>query len=268
MRTRLDRLGGIYIITSPSGKKYIGSAKNFYNRWKAHRSNLRAGHHHSPPLQRAYNKYGPANLSYKILLICAEEDLIMYEQIFLDGYQPEYNIAKIAGHPTLGRKASAETRAKQSAATKGRPLRPEHSAAIAAAWTPERRLAQAERSRKMQLSPESRARAAAKRRGTKHSEETCKKLKESWATRRKNEKAFQETRRKTSESLKKHFSANPAPPRSEETKKKISLSWTPEKRAKNGLRRRGQPRTLEDKIKIWERRWGVLGYKNPFIKED
>ena len=60
---------GIYAITSPSGKQYIGSARSFRERWQKHLKDLRNGKHHSPGLQHAFNKYGESALRFDKIAI-------------------------------------------------------------------------------------------------------------------------------------------------------------------------------------------------------
>ena len=114
---------GIYTITSPSGKLYLGSAVNFTDRWNLHLSNLRTNTHHNKPLQRAFDKYGEDGLVFKKLLICEKKDLLIYEQRAMDILRPEYNIAKIAGS-LLGTKRTPLQNAEKSILLKGRKGRP------------------------------------------------------------------------------------------------------------------------------------------------
>ncbi|BAM29102.1 homing endonuclease [Xanthomonas phage CP1] len=119
METNLNQ-SGIYAVTSPSGKRYIGSAVNIGKRWSKHRSVLAKGKHHCVPLQRAHNKYGEA-LVYTVLILCSKEELITQEQLHMD-MQPEgslYNSSPTAGS-SLGIRHSDETRARMAAASKGR----------------------------------------------------------------------------------------------------------------------------------------------------
>lgn len=131
---------GVYSITSPSGKKYIGSSNNIPRRWNSHKRDLIKGSHHSPFLQNAWNKYS-GDLEFKVILICEEKNLQMYEQLFLDNYKPEYNISPTAyscrgikrseefknnlrkimmGNTYMvGRKLSEETKKKVGLASKG-----------------------------------------------------------------------------------------------------------------------------------------------------
>lgn len=161
---------GIYTITSPSGRLYIGSAVNFSHRWRVHLYNLRRKQHHSPALQNAYDKYGEPGLVFRKLLICAPADLLFYEQRAIDAYASSrlYNVSPVAGSqlgfrhsdatkaayaaarkgrgPQLsvetrrkianarrGKKLSVQARANQSAAQKGRPKSAAHVAKVAAA---------------------------------------------------------------------------------------------------------------------------------------
>lgn len=126
---------GIYSITSPSGRVYIGSAVSFRRRWKLHRAQLRAGNHHCPPLQRAADKYGVKALRFSRELIAPKADLIAREQEFIDANVDRlYNVCLVAGN-SLGVKRSPEAREKMAAAKRGIPryISPEHRAKIGAA---------------------------------------------------------------------------------------------------------------------------------------
>lgn len=111
---------GIYEITSPSGKRYIGSATCFRRRWSVHRSDLQRNKHHCKALQRAFNKYGCA-LEYRILEVCPKDALLIREQSYIDTAEKGslYNSALTAGS-CLGTRHSAETRAKMRESHKGR----------------------------------------------------------------------------------------------------------------------------------------------------
>jgi group I intron endonuclease len=133
---------GVYeIVCAPTGKRYVGSAKDFSARWRAHRGHLARGTHHSPHLQAAWAKHGAEAFVFRPLLICAPANAVMYEQIALDALGPQFNVARVAGS-CLGVKHSAETRAKHSASkignthARGKAIHTaESKAAIAAALT-------------------------------------------------------------------------------------------------------------------------------------
>lgn len=112
------RDSGIYAIrNSLSGKRYIGSAVDFRGRFKAHRSALRLGKHHSEKLQRAWEKYGEEAFDFILLEVVADKrQLIQREQVWIDAFnacETGYNVSPTAGS-SLGRKATFETRKKMS----------------------------------------------------------------------------------------------------------------------------------------------------------
>lgn len=155
---------GVYeILNTSNGKRYVGSAVSLPRRWLEHRSLLRKGKHHSRILQRAWGKYGEQAFEFSPLLVCAKTDLIFYEQRAMDTLRPEYNIAPTAGN-CLGVKHSAETRARMSAANKGKKLPPEVVEKIAAANIGKKR------------SSEFKTAQSARATGRTHSDETKAKL--------------------------------------------------------------------------------------------
>lgn len=138
---------GVYVITAPSGRQYVGSAVNFKSRWSVHKHHLRAGTHHSRKLQAVWNKYGD-KLLFKPLLICAREHVVMYEQLVIDALRPVLNVAPMAGS-SLGYRHTEETKARfherkkarkdtpaclaSYVAKRGVPLSDEHRAKVQAA---------------------------------------------------------------------------------------------------------------------------------------
>lgn len=115
---------GIYeILHVDSGKRYIGSAKNFQKRWNIHRHHLRQGTHHSPHLQRSWSKYGDSGFEFSILEKCQADHLLLLEQVWMDWCKPEFNVCPKA-HNTSGRKFSEETKQKMSAARIGSKMPP------------------------------------------------------------------------------------------------------------------------------------------------
>lgn len=108
---------GIYQIRHlESGKLYIGSTSSygFDKRFRKHYNDLIAQRHHCCHLQNAWNKYGVDAFVFETLLYCDPENCLMYEQAFLDYFQPEYNVSPTAGS-SLGIKRSATSIAKRLA---------------------------------------------------------------------------------------------------------------------------------------------------------
>jgi hypothetical protein len=79
-------------------------------RWNTHRRELRENDHHARFLQRTWNKYGEDAFSFSVLLLCGEQNLLLYEQLALDALEPEFNTCRVAGS-TLGVPLSAAQRA-------------------------------------------------------------------------------------------------------------------------------------------------------------
>jgi group I intron endonuclease len=112
---------GVYeIINKVNGHRYIGSSVNVANRLWRHRRHLLLGQHCNVRFQRAWNKYGEENFEFRPLLYCDPELTLVYEQICLNGMQPEYNLAKDAVASARGRKFSDEHKKKLSDANKGK----------------------------------------------------------------------------------------------------------------------------------------------------
>lgn len=181
---------GIYEIRNVvNGKRYVGSAVDFGNRWRQHAQSLNRGDHHSRALQRAWDRYSPRAFQFNKLLVCAKEDLILYEQTLMDALDPEYNCAPKAGSQ-LGFKHPPESRAKMSASRRKdfSPMKGKtHSDAVKAKIsesrkgkgggprTPERLAKISAALKGRTVSPEMRARISATLKGHKQSAEQIEK---------------------------------------------------------------------------------------------
>jgi len=219
---------GIYIIKNvKSDKYYVGSAVNLKRRQLYYLSDILKGQRYNVHLKSSYNIYGPEAFEFEVFLYCEKEELLHWEQNIIDlyreivGWENMYNIAPIAGSP-LGTKRSSETRARMSAALKGKkkpPRTAEHSAKIGAG------------NRGKKCSAEAIEKTAAFNRGRKRSSETIAKLRKPKPPRtaehcakisafNKGRKLSPETRARMSVSQKKRL------PRTPETKAKISAALT------------------------------------------
>lgn len=98
MKAGLPNEAGIYqILNTQNGNFYIGSAVNIRKRLSVHKSFLQKGSHHNPHLQSAWNKYGSEAFEVYVLFVCAPDNLLGHEQMFLDSLEPHYNVCKKAG---------------------------------------------------------------------------------------------------------------------------------------------------------------------------
>ena len=110
---------GIYkIVNTANGHCYIGSTVNLARRKYFHFWLLRREDHHSPYLQRAWDRYGEDAFEFHPLLYCDPHMRLYYEQQCLDNLPSEYNIYPIAGSPKR-KERSMEHRKNQSLAMMG-----------------------------------------------------------------------------------------------------------------------------------------------------
>jgi group I intron endonuclease len=125
---------GIYeVLNVMDGRSYIGSSVRLDVRLTQHRCSLESGNHRNRFLQRAWNKDGTGAFLFRPLLYCSPKDLLLYEQICIDGLRPEYNLCRVAGS-RLGTKYTPEARARLAALRKAAPRSPkqlEHLARMA-----------------------------------------------------------------------------------------------------------------------------------------
>lgn len=77
---------GVYVIrNSCNDRVYVGSAQDVNKRWYKHKKDLRAGTHHSRPLQAAWDELGEAEFSFELVLTVTDiADLVFYEQCTMD----------------------------------------------------------------------------------------------------------------------------------------------------------------------------------------
>ena len=140
---------GVYAIRClPTGRSYIGSAKDIGARWRTHRSHLRRGVHHAKFLQRSWDKYGEPSFEFVILrkvtepseLIPAEQEEMDRERalgVLMNGRpiaasnlgmkHSDATKKRISEHNKSRPPVSKETGRKISAALKGKKKSPEHA---------------------------------------------------------------------------------------------------------------------------------------------
>jgi len=168
---------GVYRISCiPTGKVYVGSARSIRRRWRRHVALLTTGAHHNRHLQRAWNKYGETAFRFDVVELVPVGLLLDVEQRHIDEHPDAFNIRREAGS-NRGVKWSEETKAKMSAAAKGRTASAEAKANMSAAG--KRRMAdplaraKASAINKGRLvTAETRALIGARHKGMKHTAET------------------------------------------------------------------------------------------------
>lgn len=80
----MSKICGIYKITSPTGRVYIGQSVDIYRRWNSHRSMV--ANKEIPILHNSMKKYGVKRHKFEIIARCAEDELNDYEKFFIDLY--------------------------------------------------------------------------------------------------------------------------------------------------------------------------------------
>lgn len=79
----MEKICGIYKITSPSGKIYIGESSNIYNRKYYYKIN---SCHKQVKLYNSLKKYGWENHTFEVIEECSFEDLLCRERYWQDFY--------------------------------------------------------------------------------------------------------------------------------------------------------------------------------------
>ena len=108
---------GIYKITSPSNKIYIGQSVDILRRKKQYEKLYYSSK--QPAIHNSILKYGWNNHIFEIIEECEINILTEREQFYIDSLKPEYNICKIAT-TTLGIKHTIEQNKAKSDRQKGK----------------------------------------------------------------------------------------------------------------------------------------------------
>lgn len=177
---------GIYSITSPSGRVYIGQSWdiNARHRWyKSHFAN------EQPYLRNSFLKYGFDSHEMKVLHELpndvGQEVLDRYEQLYIDAYRDCGFKMLNCKEGGLGGRHSKETKERISNKIKGRKYSDEHRKNISLAQTgrknsPERikNIIEAKRRNGFKVSDQARENCRNAQLGRKHSEESKNKRRE------------------------------------------------------------------------------------------
>lgn len=131
------QVSGIYRITNTvNGKIYVGLSVNIHQRWREHRKMLARGTHSNPHLQSSWQMYGRDAFVIDILQVEPDrERRSLLEKHFIALMRSNdpalgYNLSTGGDGDYL---RSADTRARMSAAAKGKVRSPETRARISAA---------------------------------------------------------------------------------------------------------------------------------------
>ena len=96
-----------------SGKRYVGSSVDIYNRIHEHVHNLNNKTSHNAHFQAAWDKYGEEAFIFCVLEYCDENIRFEREQYYIDTLKPEYNLT-LNVVANFGHEPSEETKEKIS----------------------------------------------------------------------------------------------------------------------------------------------------------
>lgn len=119
-----QKIVGIYKITSPTGKIYIGQSVDCKARFKLYKNGNCKG---QTRLYRSFDKHGFKNHTFEIIQRCCEEWLTYFEILFIwlyDSFNTPHGLNLTDGGSN-GR-LSEETKKKQSESAMGKPKSEEH----------------------------------------------------------------------------------------------------------------------------------------------
>ena len=116
----MNKITGIYLITSPSGRLYVGQSEDIYKRWKRYFTYNIKGQH---KILNSLIKYTPEQHTFQILIECESEDLNKFERTFGDLFdvlnKKNLNL-QLPGYDDVKLKVSDEVRIKISKSLKGK----------------------------------------------------------------------------------------------------------------------------------------------------
>ena len=81
-KPNLTPVCGIYKLSSPDGKCYVGSSFDIHRRTREHLEDLRRGTHYNQRLQEAWAHWG--SLTVEVLEECPDSQLRKREQVWVD----------------------------------------------------------------------------------------------------------------------------------------------------------------------------------------
>ena len=115
---------GIYqIVNTKNNKRYVGQSVDLEDRLAHHRNSLVRGYHDNKHLLRSWNKYGANAFRFETLLTCSVEHLTFFEQDAYDFFESIYgcyNEGPFLDSPSRGKKPSKETLRNMSKAKAGK----------------------------------------------------------------------------------------------------------------------------------------------------
>ena len=102
-RAKLSGKSGVYIIKNTiDSRVYIGSSLDIYSRFQSHKKKLKVFQHTNSKLNNFCKKYGYDKFIFEVLELCDKQQLLEFEQKYMDKYKSYdlgFNISKTATYP-------------------------------------------------------------------------------------------------------------------------------------------------------------------------
>ena len=94
----MNKISAVYKITNKiTGECYIGSSKNVFHRWAAHKCPSTWKEHPNNRMYQDMQKYGMDQFEFEIIVPATPTHLKICEQEFIDIYKPTYNSNRANG---------------------------------------------------------------------------------------------------------------------------------------------------------------------------
>lgn len=101
----MNKISAVYqIINTVTGDRYVGSSKDVFNRWAAHKRPSTWNYYPNSLLYKDFQKYGVDKFRFQILAPVASEYLKQVEQEFIELLHPTYNDKRAKGRNVERRK--------------------------------------------------------------------------------------------------------------------------------------------------------------------
>lgn len=120
MKEQINTLGFIYMITSPTGRLYVGSTINIKNRLKSYKSSPSKG---QVKLYNSFKKYGFEKHIFEVIMTCSINEMYKYETLIGFGFnvlEPENLNLKLPKLNNEYSSMSEETKIKIGLKNKGK----------------------------------------------------------------------------------------------------------------------------------------------------
>ena len=89
----IDKKPGVYRLQNfITGKFYIGSTKNLYNRYYRHMQILKESKHENIRIKEDCDKFGWSSFVFGVVEYCEHKECLKREQYYFELWNPEYNV--------------------------------------------------------------------------------------------------------------------------------------------------------------------------------